>query len=256
MRRELYLWAATIFSSRSFTSLIFNTTTTEASGKESFALLYPVLDSFNHKFGAKVLWNMDKGDFELSTTETTMKGEEVYNNYAPKGNEELLNGYGFCIQNNPCDEVALRLGKPPEPVLAQLQATYPQRYPSSDWTDEAAMFFLRGSNHYSGGYELAGGDVAHLRGIPRELLGTIRAILDYSFKQQGEEMPKTHLELATVDAILERLMAKLNGIVQYDEDLPAEPSNDKQRFAKMYRDGQISILKEIIGEIETYLAEF
>jgi hypothetical protein len=256
VRRELFLWAATVFSSRSFTSLIFNTTTTEASGKESFALLYPVLDSFNHKFGAKVLWNMDKGDFELSTTETTEKGEEVYNNYAPKGNEELLNGYGFCIPINPCDEVALRLGKPPDPVLTLLQDKYPQRYSSSDWTDEAAMFFLRGSNHYSGGYEHAGQDEAHLRGIPRELLGTIRAILDYSYKQQGEEMSKNILELATVDAILERLIAKLSGIVQYDEHLPAEPANDKQRFAKMYRDGQVGILKEIIGEIDAYLAEF
>jgi hypothetical protein len=49
-----------------------------------------MLDSFNHKFGAKVLWNMDKGDFELSTIEPSKAGEEVFNNYAPKGNEERM----------------------------------------------------------------------------------------------------------------------------------------------------------------------
>jgi len=77
----MYLWAATIFTSRSFTSTIM-------SQAESYALLYPVLDSFNHRFGAKVVWNMEKGDFALGLTESVTKDEEVYNNYAPKGNQE------------------------------------------------------------------------------------------------------------------------------------------------------------------------
>jgi hypothetical protein len=79
----MFLWAATIFTSRSFTSTIM-----AASETESYALLYPALDSFNHRFGAKVVWNMEKGDFALGLTESVKKGEEVYNNYAPKGNQE------------------------------------------------------------------------------------------------------------------------------------------------------------------------
>ena len=199
---------------------------------------------------------MDKGDFELSTTESTPAGEEVFNNYAPKGNEELLNGYGFCIPDNPCDEVALRIGKPPNVVFASLGAQYPERFSSGEWTDEAAMFFIRGSGHYSGGYGHTGDDNTHLRGVPPELLGTIRAILDYSYKQQGEQLADEHLGPAAVDAILERLIGKYNGIRQWDEQLPTEPANDKQRFAKMYRDGQLEILAEVIGELQEYLEQF
>lgn len=254
--RELYLWAATIFSSRSFTSLIFTSSLPETSGKESFALLYPMIDSFNHKFGAKVLWNMDKGDFELSTIEPAKAGQEVFNNYAPKGNEELLNGYGFCIPDNPCDEVALRIGKPPHQVIDVLREQFPERFSSPKWTDDAAMFFLRGSDHYTSGYAHQGEETAHLRGMPPELLGTIRAILDFSYKEQGEAIAEEHLEPAAVDAIVERLISKYQGIRQWDDRLPAEPSNDKQRFAKIYRDGQLIILQEIIAELQEYLEQF
>jgi hypothetical protein len=55
---------------------------------ESFPLLYPVIDCFNHRFGAKVLWNMEKGDFFLKLEEPVKAGEQIFNNYAPKGNEE------------------------------------------------------------------------------------------------------------------------------------------------------------------------
>jgi hypothetical protein len=81
--RELYLWAATIFTSRSFISSIMM-----PSEEDSFALLYPLIDSFNHRFGAEVVWNMGEGNFALGLTQDVKKGEEVYNNYAPKGNEE------------------------------------------------------------------------------------------------------------------------------------------------------------------------
>jgi hypothetical protein len=253
--RELYLWAATIFSSRSFTSHILTSATPGAASTEPFALLYPVIDSFNHRFGAKVLWKMDEGNFELNTAEPATSGEQVFNNYAPKGNEEFLNGYGFCIPDNPCDEVALRIGKPPGPVFSLLREQYPQRFNSAKWTDDAAMFFLRGSGHYTGGYAHKE-EEAHLRGIPPELLGTLRAILAHSYKQQGEELKEEHLDPAAVDAIVERLVAKYQGIRQHDERLPEEPQNEKQRAAKIYRDGQLEILVEIIGELQEYLEQF
>jgi hypothetical protein len=198
---------------------------------------------------------MDKGDFELSTTESTEAGDEVFNNYAPKGNEELLNGYGFCILHNPCDEVAVRIGKPPDPVHLLLREKYPERFKTSEWTDEDAMFFIRGCNHYSGGYERHESE-AHLRGVPHELMHTIIAILEHSYTQQGEELRPDVLNLYATDAILERLITKYNGIKQWDERLPEEPANDKQKFAKMYRDGQLEILVEVIGELQEYLEQF
>jgi hypothetical protein len=60
---------------------------TKAEG-DSFSLLYPVIDYFNHRFGERVVWNLEKGDFSLVLTKGASVGEQVYNNYAPKGNEE------------------------------------------------------------------------------------------------------------------------------------------------------------------------
>jgi hypothetical protein len=68
-------------------------TPTSHAETEVFSLLYPVLDSFNHRFGAKVAWDMDGGDFILSLAESTSAGKEIYNNYAPKGNQERLSPF-------------------------------------------------------------------------------------------------------------------------------------------------------------------
>jgi hypothetical protein len=46
------------------------------------------------------------------------EGEQVFNNYGPKSNEELLLGYGFTLPHNPDDVVALKLGARPSPLAA------------------------------------------------------------------------------------------------------------------------------------------
>lgn len=63
------------------------------SERESFSLLYPVIDYFNHRFGEKVVWNMEKGDFSLVLTTASQSGNQIFNNYAPKGNEERKKTY-------------------------------------------------------------------------------------------------------------------------------------------------------------------
>jgi hypothetical protein len=57
---------------------------------ESFSLLYPVVDYFNHRFGEKVAWNMDEGALSLVLVSGVKAGVQVFNNYAPKGNEERM----------------------------------------------------------------------------------------------------------------------------------------------------------------------
>jgi len=53
-----------------------------------FSLLYPVLDYFNHQTGAKVEWEMEKGSFELKLYSPVKVGQQIFNNYGPKSNEE------------------------------------------------------------------------------------------------------------------------------------------------------------------------
>jgi len=169
----------------------------------------------------------------------------------------VLMGYGFCTPENPCDEVAIRLGRPPEPVHAALRRKYPARYSSPEWDPEAATFYLRGSRHYSAGYPppMHENKLRCLRGLPPDFYGTIYTILTYAFQAQneGEEISEEELVEATLHAILERLVEKRNGIVKWNTELPAQPSNAKQKYAKIYRDGQLEILDEIIGELQGHL---
>lgn len=89
------MWAASIFTSRGFDS----TLAFPNSGLDQFAVLYPVVDSLNHDSNAKVDWGMGLQAFTLSTFETLKVGQEVYNNYGSKGNEECgYNGSFILLQ--------------------------------------------------------------------------------------------------------------------------------------------------------------
>ncbi|KAK9480564.1 hypothetical protein V1514DRAFT_325747 [Lipomyces japonicus] len=106
---DLYLWACTVLTSRSFPSnIIFNT-----ANKESYPVLVPLVDSLNHYPSTPIIWTSAEGKFTLSTGANVDKGQELFNNYGPKGNEELLMGYGFCLKDNPFDSVALKIKLPP-----------------------------------------------------------------------------------------------------------------------------------------------
>ena len=58
------------------------------SNNGSFPVLYPVIDIFNHRFGAKVEWQLNGGTFSLYLEEKVEQKQQIFNNYAPKGNEE------------------------------------------------------------------------------------------------------------------------------------------------------------------------
>lgn len=127
---ELYKWASTIFSSRSFVSKLIPdemygdvleqpvdgyTNWREKIEEEGpYPVLFPMLDIANHDAKARVEWFVNAQgpvkDFSIITDGAIEGGEQVFNNYAPKGNTELLLGYGFCIPGN--DDVAIELRCP------------------------------------------------------------------------------------------------------------------------------------------------
>lgn len=73
------------------------------------------MDFLNHSNGKKVKWhfNEQKNAVSYRTGEEIEAGEEIYNNYGNKSNEELLLNYGFAIQNNEFDVSMLTLRLPP-----------------------------------------------------------------------------------------------------------------------------------------------
>jgi hypothetical protein len=50
--------------------------------------LWPVIDIGNHRPIEQVQWAVDTKGFALSILGDINAGEQIYNNYAPKGNEE------------------------------------------------------------------------------------------------------------------------------------------------------------------------
>ncbi|KAK9448323.1 uncharacterized protein V1518DRAFT_312045 [Limtongia smithiae] len=101
---ELYLWACTVLSSRSFPSkLVLKTEGL------SYPVLVPLVDSLNHRPLTPVYWGDLDNTFSIYAAQTIEAGHEVFNNYGPKGNEELLMGYGFCLEDNKFDVVSLKI---------------------------------------------------------------------------------------------------------------------------------------------------
>lgn len=133
----LYKWAATIFTSRSFSSSsippgIFTFSqpalpATDAFAKvaasiasrvqdrtisENFPVLFPLLDIPNHNPQAQVYWDgtipTNPKTMSLVLKEPVAAGDQVFNNYdLSKGNTELFLGYGFLLPDN--DDISLQL---------------------------------------------------------------------------------------------------------------------------------------------------
>ena len=100
------------FKSRSFPAYLI-----DKNNKQDSAMLLPVVDLLNHNSKSKVHWDVSDNYFKFSS-ESIVPGKEIFNNYGLKGNEELLLAYGFCIENNLQDSVALKIKMPEEKIKA------------------------------------------------------------------------------------------------------------------------------------------
>ncbi|QPG74119.1 hypothetical protein FOA43_001441 [Brettanomyces nanus] len=109
-----FLWGHLILSSRSFPFKIVDENADPRS-----VMMMPLVDLMNHEPMGRVAWSFTgshfKVDVEVSNIEMKLAngdGEiEICNNYGPKGNEELLMGYGFVIPDNSFDYLQLSLGR-------------------------------------------------------------------------------------------------------------------------------------------------
>lgn len=88
-------------------------------------VLIPGVDLLNHARGAAVTWsvtyppqappeNLDpskKSPFiSVVLHDPAEAQQEIYNNYGPKPNSELILGYGFSLRQNPEDSIILKVG--------------------------------------------------------------------------------------------------------------------------------------------------
>ncbi|KAK3709717.1 hypothetical protein LTR37_010744 [Vermiconidia calcicola] len=287
---NLFKWAATVFTSRSFSSRSLRPTSNKywaayrtrpsdgtrqmvlldmshASAEDlHFPVLFPGLDAANHSPDAKVDWTFDPGRFtiHLSTeSEGLQAGDEFFNNYGAKGNGELLIGYGFCIPNNPHDTVGMTLKAPPASLQSKLRSTHPS-YSTNEgnWNPEKATFYLKKPHTTPQTTSGLSQRPQIFHQLPEALLELLLYILrderGLTFKPYRRPLHHlTDLESGgrrylphIARMIVQSLAPKLTKLQSVT--LPPEPKNKKQRLASIYRQGQISILTSLISALRTY----
>ncbi|KAJ6198665.1 hypothetical protein J3E72DRAFT_238787 [Bipolaris maydis] len=254
---ESLQWAATIFTSRAFIS------THILPGRETIPMLFPVIDILNHSVTAKVEWDFEPHrSFALKClqADSVKPGEELFNNYAPKQNDELLLGYGFCLEDNPIEQFALKLAFQPQlqQYAHQLGLLDGKNVPFEMTRDFLAtdpnkeQHFLRTRGHPFGRY---GNNVPFFRGVPPY-------IVHFFFIQTiiTAEVDVNSIDVARPGAriTLQVLVLLHQALEQRCASLPLrieqEPQNTKQKYAKIYRDGQARIIHSVRQELQAAVA--
>jgi hypothetical protein len=165
----------------------------------------------------------------------------------------VLLGYGFALEDNACNEVMVRLGRPPDPVLQVLRSTLPLAF-AEPWDPHQCTFHLRGPEHFTGGYDHG---IKPLRGVPIEMFHVITEMAYFMSTNDPTGAGDVPVGSEQFSMVLEEfifpLRQKLQMIAGPQAAIDREPRTAKERFARIYRDGQLAILQSIIGEMEAYL---
>ncbi|WVW82084.1 hypothetical protein I302_104089 [Kwoniella bestiolae CBS 10118] len=256
---ERYLATSTYMSSRSFPSKLLripdqaNSATHEAKkddgDEESQPVLLPGLDLFNHSRGQPILWlsslipsctspNQPIPSISLVSTQPTEKNTQLYNNYGPKSNEELLLGYGFVIPSNPDDTVSLKLGLPniPRGKLEKLKAK---------GLDANKRFELTRDGE-----------------LDKDLLEILRIILnehDHEHEHEideedehalhAEEEREMQLELDVLGMLGGMLDDKLEKLQDTPEEIDGKIREDVRKMCEIYKQGQMDILNTAMDKL-------
>ncbi|KAG9294123.1 hypothetical protein G9A89_021482 [Geosiphon pyriformis] len=227
---EAYLWACDILSSRGFPGKLVMSNTCDQSSE----VLLPLADSFNHRSRQKITLSIHNETLKLVAGEKILPGSQIWSNYGPKSNEELLLGYGFCLPNNPDDWVIVKVNFSHDP----------QR--------EIKLRILEQTNLL---------DLVHFikpNFIPTKLLSQLRILVmtsveaarykniavDHEFEFIGYRN-----EIAMLESLKLLLSKKLVGL---NDKLLGDAIDGMPEPIKIYRKGQKEILKCALDTIEIF----
>ncbi|KFY46260.1 hypothetical protein V494_00525 [Pseudogymnoascus sp. VKM F-4513 (FW-928)] len=188
-------------------------------------------------------------------------GAQVFNNYAPKGNTELLLGYGFCIPGN--DDVAIELRCPSGEKRQIREAQHGYRAPST--VTEKWIFHAR-----SRPYPAREGDnkTEKFRLFEDGLIDTLSVLVANDREEEFlQENPEYSIEwnlaaslynfmgrnaLCALSVLLAQLQNAQAKILDAGKDL-SEPTTQFEVVAHQYRSGQLATLGATIDAIHPYL---
>ncbi|KAL8711254.1 MAG: hypothetical protein Q9225_007157 [Loekoesia sp. 1 TL-2023] len=273
---NLYKWAASVISTRSFpgSALTPNTRYTSKSSPDRSPVLLPGLDLLNHNPTAKVTWQWTEEACCIATDVALASGDEIFNNYAPKSNEELILGYGFGLFRNSSDHCNLALGAM---AVARIQTILNRRRQDatvSGLPQQNDSSTLESTERTSRDPSLTGVGWVRLNHYVHDSVETdlTRSVCLFSPKFLGQASlafsnareglsgiltddvdfattPVSRNKLHTMSAITMTLQKQCIDIVTKNAKLPAWPKNERQVYAARYRRGQLLILRTVIQSI-------
>ncbi|KAK4554707.1 hypothetical protein LTR86_008209 [Recurvomyces mirabilis] len=281
---DLFRWAITMFTSRTFSSRAiapqdskyWTTYKTNAQGQRQtvlldmsrtpaedldFSVLFPVQDFGNHSNNARVDWTFDPGRFSVKVNDPVEAEQEVFNNYGPKPNDELLMGYGFCIPDNPFDGVLLTLKPPPLDLQEELRPVQPGYFSGTgEWSSERTTVRLRHPRMFTPETTSPSAPDSIFHILPEPLLELLLYILRHERGVPFDWIPFPMMHLLNDDGarrylphiarmIVQSLMPKLQKLQNADL---GEPKNQKQRQAAIYRSGQVTTIEANIAALRTF----
>ncbi|KAI9188878.1 hypothetical protein H9P43_000300 [Blastocladiella emersonii ATCC 22665] len=201
--------------------------------------LWPLFDMLNHQRGSSMTWDATRGDGVAFITGAAMaEGEEVFNSYGPKGNDELLLSYGFCLDlpNNPDEYVPLKPNFAADPA-----------YPA-----KRAVLDAHGLVPYKDLYL-----IRHTDPAPAALIAALRIIVANpreleSAKSAAPRAPvSTRNELTLWDTLVSLLAAKRDAVAP----ITGKPdASFRARMAAIYRNGQAAVLDAALDHARSTFA--
>ncbi|WRT63968.1 uncharacterized protein IL334_000895 [Kwoniella shivajii] len=256
---DRYLVISTYMSSRSFPSKLLripeqggSTSQIAKKDDESQPVLLPGLDLFNHSRGQPIVWlssltptstGQTTPSVSLVSTQSTQSGSQLYNNYGPKSNEELLLGYGFVIPSNPDDVVTLKLGTSGLPPHTQtrlqvkgLDADQTFELRRDGEMDKSLLEVVRimlNDNEHDHDHD-------HDKGIDEDD--------DHAQHQHEEKEMQLELDvLGMLGGMLDDKLEKLQTSSEEDEN--SDIREEVRRMCDIYKQGQIDILNSAMDKL-------
>ena len=244
-----FLWSHLIFLSRAFPEYVLNSECDRNS-----VILLPIIDLLNHNYNSKVEWFSSDGGFGYRRLGAVDKGQQLYNNYGGKGNEELLSGYGFLLNDNLFSSVALKIKLPADQIGNILKEGI--KLPTMD--DYTTYAFEKKQSDYNPTVEhpeLAFRDgVTYLLNKTNESpLNDMLSLFSYLNKSDNErwdELTPLFKGLHSLRLALEHKLQAVNNKPVEIESESHEINSTRKNHATVYRAEQVSILKYALTQLK------
>ncbi|EPY49382.1 lysine methyltransferase [Schizosaccharomyces cryophilus OY26] len=226
---DLFIWAATVFTSRCFSSGLINS---KISKEDASPILLPLIDSLNHKPRQPILWKTDVRDtmsIQLVSQNATSKGQQIFNNYGPKGNEELLLGVSV---------------HPDLPYRKQKTSVLQQ---DSTFNLNNLIFFFPKNADFSAFEKV----LQCLTVVSASSLELKRILAHQAMFGLSSYNSSLRGKIKSFEILLMYINSRLQLLL--NNNPKQSPTNIRQQWANIYRKSQISILERSLEKVKDFM---